>query len=282
MDSGTLFVVATPIGNLADISERARSTLEGVALIAAEDTRHTGQLLASLGIGTPMMSLHEHNEAGRVPEVLARLARGEDIALVSDAGTPLLADPGYRLVLAVTEQGLPVRPVPGACAVTAALSVAGLPTDRFRFEGFLPSKGGARRSALEALAADTATLVFYEAPHRIAAMLADLVAVVGGDRLVWVGRELTKQYEAHRRGPAAEVAAVFAAGEEPSRGEFVVAVAGASRSAPATRVDAETLLRALLEELPASRAARLAARLTGIARSELYERALAIGAEGAG
>lgn len=277
MDSGTLFVVATPIGNLADISERARSTLEAVALIAAEDTRHTGTLLASLGIGTPSISLHDHNEAARVPELLARLEAGEDLALVSDAGTPLLADPGYRLVRAATERGLRVRPVPGACAVVAALSVAGLPTDRFRFEGFLPARAGARRTALDALSGEMATLVFYEAPHRIAAMLADLADRFGATRLAWVGRELTKQYESHRRGPVGELAALFAAGEEPARGEFVVAVAGVERSAPSTRLDADVLLQALLEELPASRAARLAARLTGLPRAGLYERALQLG-----
>jgi 16S rRNA (cytidine1402-2'-O)-methyltransferase len=274
MDSGTLFVVATPIGNLADLSARARSTLEGVALIAAEDTRHTGTMLTTLGIDARTTPLHEHNEDRRVPELLDRLRAGDDIALVSDAGTPLLADPGFRLVRAANEAGLPVRPIPGPCAVTAALSVAGLPTDRFRFEGFLPAKATARRARAATLARETATLVLFEAPHRIAAMLADLAAVFGGDRPVWVGRELTKQFEAHRRGSLSEVSACFERGDEPARGEFVVVVAGAAGEASADEDAARELLRVLLDELPASRAAKVAARLTGLTRSRLYELAM--------
>lgn len=279
MAGGTLFVVATPIGNLADLSERARTTLGEVALIAAEDTRHTGVLLASFGIGTRTIALHDHNEARRVPELIARLEAGDDIALVSDAGTPLLADPGFRLVRAAVTAGLRVRPVPGPCAITAALSVAGLPTDRFRFEGFLPAKQGARRAALDALARESATLVFYEAPHRILSMLADAAAAFGAERCAWVGRELTKQFESHRSGPLAELAALFEAGEEPARGEFVVAIAGVERSAPASSLDAGVLLRALLEELPAARAAKVAARVTGTPRAELYALALAVAEE---
>lgn len=279
MDGGTLFVVATPIGNLADLSERARTTLEEVALIAAEDTRHTGGLLASCGIGTRTVALHDHNEARRVPELIAQLETGDDIALVSDAGTPLLADPGFRLVRAAVAAGLRIRPVPGPCAITTALSVAGLPTDRFRFEGFLPAKTGARRAALAEFKGEAATVVFYEAPHRIRAMLADLAVAFGEARPAWVGRELTKQYESHRSGPLATLAALFESGEEPARGEFVVVVAGIERSAPASSLDAVVLLRELLEELPAARAAKVAARLTGAARAELYALALGIAAE---
>lgn len=185
---GTLFIVATPIGNLGDISERARSVLREVQLIAAEDTRHSGQLLAQFGIDTPLVALHEHNEAQRVDEIIARLRAGASIALISDAGTPLVSDPGYRLVAAAGAAGLDVRPIPGACAAIAALSVAGLPTDRFAFEGFLPQKRAARRARLETLAHEPRTLVFYEAPHRLGEALADLASVFGATRQAVVAR----------------------------------------------------------------------------------------------
>lgn len=279
MSNGTLFVVATPIGNLGDLTDRARSLLQEVDVIAAEDTRRTGTLLSAIGSSVPALSLHEHNEKARIPELLARLEAGEDVALVSDAGTPLLADPGYRLVRAAAEADRVIRTVPGASAITAALSVAGLPTDRFLFTGFLAAKRGARREALTALRRESATLVLFEAPHRIAATLADLADVLGAERLGWVGRELTKQYESHLRGPLGELAATFAAGREPARGEFVVVVAGATDAVDAAVLDADALLRALLEELPASRAAKVAARLTGGRRGELYDRALALAAE---
>ena len=277
MNSGTLFVVATPIGNLGDLGERAREVLKRVDLIAAEDTRRTGQLLAAIGSSVRTISLHEHNEAGRIDEILGLLADDRDVALVSDAGTPLLADPGYRLVRAAVEDGYPVRPIPGPSAVTAALSVAGLATDRFLFAGFLPAKGGPRRERIEAASGLSATLVFYEAPHRIAAMLADLAAVLGGERLAWVGRELTKQYESHRRGPLGELARLFEAGEEPARGEFVVIVEGVKEAAVRHALDTDALLTALLDELPASKAARVAAKLTGEKRGALYDRALELG-----
>jgi 16S rRNA (cytidine1402-2'-O)-methyltransferase len=281
MSNGTLFVVATPIGNLGDLTDRARALLQAVDVIAAEDTRRTGQLLAAIASSVPSISLHEHNEASRIPELLARLHAGDDVALVSDAGTPLLADPGYRLLRAAAAEGLTIRPVPGASAVTAALSVAGLPTDRFLFAGFLPAKAGSRREALAELARQTATLVFFEAPHRIAAALADLAAVLGPDRPAWVGRELTKQYESHRRGTLGELAALFAAGDEPARGEFVLVVGGAAAEAARTAIDGDALLRVLLAELPAARAAKLAARLTGERRGLLYQRALELsGGEG--
>lgn len=274
MSNGTLFVVATPIGNLGDLSDRARSTLQEVDVIAAEDTRRTATLLSAIGSSVPAISLHEHNERARIPELLARLEAGEDVALVSDAGTPLLADPGYRLVSAAAEAACTIRAVPGACAITAALSVAGLPTDRFLFTGFLAAKRGPRREALTGLAREAATLVFYEAPHRIAATLTDLAEVFGEGRLAWVGRELTKQFESHRRGPLGELAGLFAAGEEPARGEFVIVVAGAEARGAEASLDVDALLRALLEELPASRAAKVAARLTGERRGDLYDRAL--------
>lgn len=249
--------------------------LARVALVAAEDTRRARTLLAHLGVDVPLRSLHEHNEAGRIPELLAVLREERDVALVSDAGTPLIADPGYRLVRACVDAGLPVRPVPGPSAVTAALSVAGIATDRFRFEGFLPARAGPRREVLAALAREACTLVFYEAPHRIAAMLADAAEVLGAERRAWVGRELTKRFESHRSGALAELAELLRSEAEPARGEFVVVVAGAAEAPEAAALDAEALLDALLEELPASRAAKVAARVTGAPRQALYQQALA-------
>lgn len=274
MNSGTLFVVATPIGNLGDLGERAREVLKRVDLIAAEDTRRTGQLLAVIGSSVRTISLHEHNETGRIREILDLLAAGRDVALVSDAGTPLLADPGYRLVRVATEEAFTVRPIPGPSAVTAALSVAGLATDRFLFAGFLPAKTGPRRERIDGVSTLATTLVFYEAPHRISATLADLAAVLGESRLAWVGRELTKQFESHRRGALGDLAALFAAGDEPARGEFVVIVEGAPAAAGQRSLDTDVLLSALLDELPASKTARVAAKLTGEKRSALYDRAL--------
>ncbi len=274
MNSGTLFVVATPIGNLGDLGERAREVLKRVDLIAAEDTRRTGQLLAVIGSSVRTISLHEHNETGRIREILDLLAAGRDVALVSDAGTPLLADPGYRLVRVAAEEAFTVRPIPGPSAVTAALSVAGLATDRFLFAGFLPAKTGPRRERIDGVSTLAATLVFYEAPHRISATLADLAAVLGESRLAWVGRELTKQFESHRRGALGDLAALFAAGDEPARGEFVVIVEGARAAAGQRSLDTDALLSALLDELPASKTARVAAKLTGEKRSALYDRAL--------
>jgi 16S rRNA (cytidine1402-2'-O)-methyltransferase len=272
--SGTLYVVATPIGNLEDLSARARTVLARVSLVAAEDTRRARTLLTHLGVDVPLRSLHEHNEAGRIPELLDTLRAGRDVALVSDAGTPLIADPGYRLVRACVDAGLPVRPIPGPSALTAALSVAGIATDRFRFEGFLPARSGPRREALAALAREPCTLVFYEAPHRIAAMLEDGAEVLGPERRAWVGRELTKRFESHRSGELAGLAELLRTEAEPARGEFVVVVEGASAVPEPATLDAEALLDALLEELPASRAAKVAARVTGAPRQALYQRAL--------
>lgn len=273
-EPGTLFVVATPIGNLEDASLRARATLNGVALIAAEDTRHTRTLLATWGIDTDLISLHEHNEEARIPGLLDRLRNGEDLALVSDAGTPLLADPGYRLVRAAVAADLPVRPVPGPCALVAALSVSGLPTDRFLFAGFLPAKSGQRKAALSDLRRLAATLVFYEAPHRIRAALADAAEVLGDEREAWVGRELTKRFETHYSGSLAALAQRFTTGDEEERGEFVLIVGGAAVSTPTTELDADTVLEALLAELPASKAAKVAAKLLDRPRQDLFQRCL--------
>ncbi len=275
-ETGTLFVVATPIGNLDDASPRARATLAAVALVAAEDTRHTRTLLASWGIDTDMISLHEHNEEARIPGLLDRLRHGEDLALVSDAGTPLLADPGYRLVRAVVSAGLPVRPIPGPCALVAALSASGLPTDRFLFAGFLPARSGPRKAALAELRSMASTLVFYETPHRIKAALADAAEVLGGDREAWVGRELTKRFETHYSGSLAELAGRFATGDEEERGEFVLIIGAAQAGAPATELDADAVLKALLAELPASKAAKVAAKLLDRPRQELFQRCLTL------
>lgn len=272
---GTLYVVATPIGNLGDLSERARGILGSVAIIAAEDTRHTRSLLQAFGIATPLVSLHEHNEAARVGPLIERLRNGEAVALVSDAGTPLLSDPGFELVRAAMDADIRVSPVPGPNAAVAALSACGLPTKRFAFEGFLPSKSAARKAALVELAQEARTLVFYEAPHRLAEVLVDMAQALGDTRRAAIGRELTKRFETMYSGTLAELAERAKQDPDMSRGELVLMVAGCSDDLPvALAADAEKVLRVLLEELPASQAAKLAARITGEKRAVLYERAV--------
>ncbi len=276
---GRLFVVATPIGNLADLSPRALEALGSAALIAAEDTRHTRLLLQAAGVATPLVSLHAHNESQRVPELLERLADGADVALVSDAGTPLLSDPGFELVSRAAAAGFAVHTIPGPSAITAALSVAGLPTHRFCFEGFLPARAAERRAALAGLAHETRTLVFFEAPHRIAAALEDLVAHFGAARRAAVARELTKTHETIYRGTLAQLHARAQAEANFARGELTVVVAGAAAGADA--VDAAELRRTmeiLLRELPPGRAAAAAAALTGAPRAAAY----ALASRGAG
>ena len=274
---GTLFVVATPIGNLADLSVRAREVLRDADLLLAEDTRHTGQLLNACGIARPrgtIESLHEHNEPARVQRIVDRLLRGAAVALVSDAGTPLLSDPGAILVSAAAAAGVDVVAVPGPCAAIAALSVAALPAARFAFEGFLPPKPAARRRALEALAGETRTLVFYEAPHRLSETLEDLSTVLGEDRPAAVARELTKKFETVYRGTLGALTRQCAADADMARGEIVIVVQGAEARAAADDAEADRVLRVLLEDLPVSQAAKLAAQITGRPRKELYERAL--------
>ena len=276
--AGVLYVVATPIGNLEDLSPRARRILAEVQLIAAEDTRHTGALLAHFGIGTPLLSLHEHNEAARTPRLVERLRAGESVALVSDAGTPLISDPGFDLVRAARAAGVTVTPIPGPSAVIAALSVAGLPTDRFVFEGFLPAKSAARRARLETLTTDTRTLVFYEAVHRLKESLADMARIFGEERAALVARELTKLHETLSHGTLAELVAAFDKNSDELKGEVVVLVAGApAEQSSATNIEAERLLRILLEELPVKQAASLAARISGGNKNQLYARAIEIG-----
>jgi 16S rRNA (cytidine1402-2'-O)-methyltransferase len=269
--NGRLQVIATPIGNLADLSERARAALAGADVIAAEDTRHTGALLKALGIATPLLSLHQHNESQRASALLARLAAGECVALVSDAGTPLLSDPGFELVQRAVQAGYEVTAVPGASAITAALAVAALPTDRFCFEGFLPARARERRAALAALAHEPRTLVFFEAPHRIVAVLADMEAEFGAGRSGVVARELTKVHETIYRGTLGELAARARDDANFARGEITVVVQGAP---PASRGVDEPLLRRavdlLTKELPPGRAAAIAAQLTGATRAAAY------------
>ena len=272
---GRLDVVATPIGNLSDLSPRAQEVLAAADVIAAEDTRHTGSLLKAIGVSRPMVSLHTHNESSRVPELLARLEAGESIALVSDAGTPLLSDPGYELVREATRAGCDVRVVPGPSAITAALAVAGLPTDRFCFEGFLPARGGERRARLEEVAADPRTLVFFEAPHRIEESLADLAAVFGPDRRAAVARELTKAHETIYRATLAELVEQAKAEPNFARGEITIVVEGARDAG--TRSDAlqlEKVVALLVKELPPGRAAAVAAQLTGAKRNDAYALAM--------
>ncbi|MFO1370996.1 MAG: 16S rRNA (cytidine(1402)-2'-O)-methyltransferase [Candidatus Competibacteraceae bacterium] len=277
VESGALYVVATPIGNLEDISARALRVLREVNCIAAEDTRHTRQLLRHFGIETPLLSLHEHNERARVESIVARLREGAALALVSDAGTPLISDPGFPLVRELRRQGLKVIPVPGPSSLLAALSVAGLPTDRFVFEGFLPAKVAARRERLQTLAREERTLVFFEASHRVAETLADMTAVFGADRPAVVARELTKRFEEVHSASLSECAAWLEADSNRSKGEFVVLVQGAPAAREADTPENRRLLLALLGELPVSRAVVVAAKLTGLRKKPLYDLALMLG-----
>lgn len=272
--TGELYVVATPIGNLEDISRRAIEVLGAVDLIAAEDTRRTRILLQHYGISTPMQALHEHNEQAQTPRLLQRLQEGSTLALVSDAGTPLISDPGYRLVVAAHESGITPVPVPGPSALACMLSVAGQPADRFVFEGFLPSRETARRSRLQLLAAETRTLVFYESSHRILDSLEDMVQAFGEQRPCTVGRELTKRFETLYRGELRQVSERLAADENASRGEFVVVVQGQTGEIPAQEQEARRIMDILLEELSISQASSLAARLTGMRKKLLYDYAL--------
>jgi 16S rRNA (cytidine1402-2'-O)-methyltransferase len=271
---GRLDVVATPIGNIGDMSPRALESLRAADLVLAEDTRHTAALLNACGITRPMISLHEHNESARVGALLDRLRRGEVLALVSDAGTPLLSDPGFVLVRAVAAAGLEVRSIAGPSAVTAALAVAGLPTDRFVFEGFLPSRGGERQAALARLSSESRTLVLFEAPHRIGKTLQQLSQAFGAERAAVVARELTKLHETVYRGSLGELAQRALQDKDFARGEITIVVAGA---AAAEGGDAQLLARALpllLKDLPPARAAAIAAQLSGVPRPRAYAQAM--------
>lgn len=277
--AGRLDVIATPIGNIGDLSPRARASLTAADLVLAEDTRRTATLLGACGISRPLLSLHDHNESGRVESLLARLKQGEVLALVSDAGTPLLSDPGFVLVRAVAAAGIEVRTIAGPSAVTAALAVAGLPTDRFVFEGFLPTRPGERQAALTRLAQEPRTLVLFEAPHRIAVTLQQLAATFGGDRAAVLARELTKVHESVYRGTLWQLGQRAAQDADLARGEITLVIAGAPL---AVAGDVALLARALpllLKDLPPARAAAIAAQLSGVPRRVAYEQARQLAGE---
>lgn len=270
---GQLYVVATPIGNLGDLSPRAQAVLRGVDRICCEDTRTSGVLLSHFGIQRPLIALHEHNESAVTAQLLTQLREGASLAVISDAGTPLISDPGFILVRAARDAGLPVITVPGPCAAVAALSVAGLPSDAFCFAGFLPAKAQARRERLRELGALTQTVIVYESSHRIAETLTDIVEVLGPQRKLCLARELTKRFEQSVVFPAAELVEWLNADANRSRGEFVLVIEAAPEAA-AGRAEQEKLLRVLLKELPASKAAKLAAELCGARKQDLYSLAI--------
>ena len=279
MATGILYIVATPIGNLNDITLRALEVLRQVAVNAAEDTRHSKKLLDHYGIETPLMSVHDHNEADQVGALQTRLQNGESVALISDAGTPLISDPGFRVVRALQQAEVEVVAVPGPCAAIAALSIAGLPTDRFLFVGFLPTKQQARRSALEALLQERGTLVLYESPKRIKSTLEDVASVLGQQREVAVVKEITKAYETVRRGAALDVLDWLQQDQHHCRGEFVLLVAGAPESLPAIDPAALRALRLAAEYMPLKKACGVVAEITGLPKNALYEAALADNAD---
>jgi 16S rRNA (cytidine1402-2'-O)-methyltransferase len=285
--AGRLYVVATPIGNLGDLSARARETLQSCSVIAAEDTRHTGVLLKHFGIQTPQFSLHDHNEKQRAGEIIERLRQGASVALVSDAGTPAISDPGFELVRTVAAAGFEIVAVPGPCAAIAALSIGAVPTDRFCFEGFLPARGAARRKRLSLLARESRTLVLYEAPHRVRETLEDCAAVFGGERSATVAREITKLHEETYRGSLSELEARAQADADFGRGEIVLLIAGApDMTENGAEADGyggalDRVLKVLLAELPLKQAARLAAQITEARDNEAYKRALQLKEESA-
>ncbi len=274
--AGMLYVVATPIGNLGDMVPRAVDTLQTVSVIAAEDTRHSARLLTHFGIETPCIAYHDHSGEDRTQRLLDRLLAGDSVALISDAGTPLVSDPGYRLVRQARQAGIRVVPIPGACALVAALSAAGLPSDRFAFEGFLPAKAVARQTYLRGLNDDTRTLIFYEAPHRVLETLEDMCSVFGPARELVLARELTKAFETIQGGSLAFMRDWVAADSNQQRGEIVLLLQGAPKSeAGAIGPEQEQIMRVLLEELPLKQAAAIGARLTGLKKNFLYQWALA-------
>jgi len=268
---GALWVVATPIGHRDDLSARAIATLRAVAVIAAEDTRHSRPLLLHHGIDTPLIALHEHNERDALDAIVRRLQAGDAVALISDAGTPLISDPGFRLVRAARAAGIRCIPVPGACAAIAALSVAGLPSDRFVFEGFLPPKPAARRSRLQELAGEARTVIFYESSHRVAESLADMRDIFGGGREAVLARELTKLFETVLGEPLAELAARVAADPDQQRGECVILLAGRGEEADAKLAEGQRVFAILRDELAPAKAAKLAAAISGAPRKALYQ-----------
>jgi 16S rRNA (cytidine1402-2'-O)-methyltransferase len=274
-----LYVVATPIGNLEDFSARAIRVLSEVDLIAVEDTRHSAKLLHHYGIHTAVISVHEHNEREQAPRLVETLRSGKSIALISDAGTPLLSDPGFKLVRAAHAAGVSVVPVPGACAAIAALSAAGLPTDRFVFEGFPPPRTAARRSAFQALREEHRTIVYYESSHRIVDSLTDMMESFGAERPAVLARELTKKFETIRSGTLAELHQVVTGDEHEQLGEFVILIHGAPEVVASGDPEVDRVLRVLLEAVPLKEAVTIAARLTGAHKNQLYDRALVLKAD---
>ena len=274
--SAQLFVVATPIGHLDDMSYRAIDVLKSVSLIAAEDTRTSAQLMKHFNISTPLTACHEHNESNKIDILVQKLLNGEDIALISDAGTPLISDPGFKLVRAAQANGIRVIPVPGACAAIAALSAVGLPSDRFSFQGFLASKQSQRLQQLEKLKDETQTLIFYEAPHRILDSVKDMAAVFGADRPVGFAREITKTFETIKKMTLGELAEFIAADHHQQKGEIVLVVGGASEEKDMEQEKLDQLLQRLLQDLSVKAASQLAADLTGIKKKIAYQRALEV------
>lgn len=272
----TLYVVATPIGNLQDMTQRARDVLQQVDLIVAEDTRHSRQLLQHFAISTKMQALHQHNEQAKSEQIVARLRQGSSVALISDAGTPAISDPGYLLVRAVSTAGFSVRPVPGVSAVTTALSVAGLAADKFTFHGFLPTKTQQRLHALQALAELPETVVLYEAPHRIMALLAAIPTCFGEQRELMIGREMCKYFESFYRGTSEDIQAHLNAHPDEICGEFVVCIAGNPEPLTPMAREVDKILQLLLPELPINKAAKVVAKITGIPKNQVYERALTL------
>ena len=272
---GKIYVVATPIGNLDDITFRAVEILKLVDKIAAEDTRHSQRLLKHFGLQKPLVALHEHNEREKALKLLTEVQNGVNFALISDAGTPLISDPGYHLVRLAHEMQIPVVPIPGACSLIAALSVGGLPTDRFAFEGFLSAKASARRNHLNSLQHEVRTLIFFESPHRIVETLQDMCRVFGGEREAVVTRELTKTFETIKQGNLAELSTWVQSDNMQQRGEFVVLVAGAKEKLlDQLTPRAKQILEVLLTELPVKQASTLAGKITGIHKRLLYEYAI--------
>jgi 16S rRNA (cytidine1402-2'-O)-methyltransferase len=276
LQSGTLYIVATPIGNLGDMVPRAIATLNEVSVIACEDTRHSKKLLDHFNIDKPCVAYHDHTDKRSSGNLIKRLAAGDDVALISDAGTPLISDPGYRLVAEARAQGISVIPIPGASAVIAALSVAGLPTDKFKFIGFLPAKNSQRLSALKDLKTTTETLVCYEAPHRITDTLVDMVAVLGPERPAFMAREITKTFETYLHGSISEVLNQVQADSNQQRGEIVLAIGGYEDAMDTVSVDAEKILSLLLKELPLAKAAAVTAKITGGDKKQLYQLGLSM------
>lgn len=275
--SSTLYIVSTPIGNLDDLSLRAAAVLRAVDQIVAEDTRHSARLMQHYSINTPLQAYHEFSSDAQTESIFQLLRQGKDVALISDAGTPLISDPGYRLVKRAHEEGIKVVPVPGACAVIAALSVSGLPTDRFSFEGFLPAKAKARRDTLQALVNEARTMVFYEAPHRIVECLEDMQQVFGGERVVTMAREITKTFETIKQNPLAALVEWVKADSNQQRGEFVLVVEGLKeQKSDAISAEAERLVALLIDELSPNALSKVVAEYCQIPKKKVYEYILSL------